>query len=537
MKVKSPECNHRAASSGWHLDNQAIHTLTGQGLRADLHRLSDISQSTLKKYSRLGTLMAVSASLSFSTSNSFAQSGPSIETAQPTRLTAAPAVSSPIEMKTLPEATCLLHAEGATSADPALRLFADDEGTVRFHVRPSTESDQLAHFEVDCASNGKMTTFPLHLRSSSSPTEDMPAPTVETAKSRPGAYVRPALTKDDALHLATEDLVRHGYPLRPDPEQAPEAFTSWLKAVTHPSTFVAPRSVAHPGIRHSPLEAANISATLNLSDRSGFELRAPTSNSTLDAVIGTWFVPTISGYEFNNETYSSLWVGLEGADPNSPTLNMILWQAGTDQDAIDLIIPYVGELRFASYYAWTDFLTTQNASPSTTIANFTVNPGDEIITQVWIGGQGQWPPSLSGAYAIAFVENLSRNQWTTIFTCRVTWGPFCDPSPPQFPGDFAEWIMERPSKCPNGTNCVTQDLADYGQALMSNPIALREDLGTGWEAFTDGISINMISGSDLLSAASAYNPVACTTVNPLAKPTCSPVNANPSILFTWHNFH
>jgi hypothetical protein len=492
--------------------------------------------TTLKQhFGSLGTLLALIA-FSISAPNSFAQSALSIETAQPTRLTAAPAVYSPITMRTLPEATCVLHAEGASDAEHSLKLFADDEGTVRFHVRPSVESDQPAQFQVDCAANGKITIFPLHLRSSSSPTQDMPAPAVETAKSRPGAFVRSALTNDDALHLATEELVMHGYPLRPDPEQAPKAFTSWLRAVTYPSTYIAPRSVANPELRHSPLPGATISATLNNNAFSGYELHP--IDVTLDAVLGTWFVPAISGYEFNKATYSALWVGLTGADPNSTTsLNMLLWQAGTDQDAIDVVIPYVGEFRIASYYAWTDFPTTQNASPSTTIANFTVNPGDEILTQVWIGNPGQ-NPSLSGADAIAYVENLSRHEWTMIFECRVWSWLGCNPSPPQFPGEIALWIMERPSFCPNGTNCVVQDLADYGQAQMSTPLARREIDGT-WEPFYNGNPENIVNNAsgDLLSAASEYMPYVCTTVNIFAKPTCWPDTANAGIQFTWHNYH
>jgi len=532
---QNPDRADRAASSEWQLDNQAVCALTGQKLRADLHRVSAVPQSALRKYRGLGTLLTLIASLSISGPSSFAQTALSIETAQPTLLTTAPTVSSPIQMKTLPEATCVLHAEGTSDPEHSLKLFADDEGMVRFHVRPPVESDQPAHFEVDCAANGKITTFPLHLRSSASPTQEMPAPAMETAKSRPGSFVRPALTNDDAVHLSTEELTRHGYPLRPDPEHAPGAFTSWLSAVTHPSTFVAPRAVANPGIRHGPLQATNVSATINDNAFSGYIL-LPSINFTLDAVLGTWSVPAISGYEFNTATFSALWVGLEGSEANGI---LRLWQAGTEQDALDVPMPW-GDYHLTSYYAWTDFPQGpmgQGETPSTTIANFTVGPGDKILTQVWIGNPGQ-NPSLSGADAIAYVENLSRQEWTLINTCRVWlfWG--CDPFPPQFPGQFALWIMERPSICPNGTGCVVQDLADYGQAQMSTPFARREIDGT-WESFYNGNPENMLNtaSGDLLSAASEYMPYVCNAANPFARPTCWPDTNNASILFAWHNYH
>src|SRR5213593_2397670 len=90
-----------------------------------------------------------------------AQNGLSIQTAKPTRLTVAPGVSSPIAMKTLPEATCLLHTEGAGDTERPLKLFADDEGLVRFDVNPAEESDQIVRFQIDCVADGKTATFAL----------------------------------------------------------------------------------------------------------------------------------------------------------------------------------------------------------------------------------------------------------------------------------------------------------------------------------------------------------------------------------------
>src|SRR5437016_3927499 len=145
-----------------------------------------------------------------------AQNGLSIQTAKPTRVTVAPGVSSPIAMKTLPEATCLLHTEGAGDTERPLKLFADDEGLVRFDVNPEEESDQIVRFQIDCFADGKTTRFPLELRPRFSPTPDMPAPAADVATLRPGARIRPALTEDEALHLSADELVRRGYPRRPD---------------------------------------------------------------------------------------------------------------------------------------------------------------------------------------------------------------------------------------------------------------------------------------------------------------------------------
>jgi hypothetical protein len=53
----------------------------------------------------------------------------------------------------------------------------------------------------------------------------------------PGAA---GVTLDDAIRRSARDLAIQGCPRRPDPQQAPQAFAAWLKAVTKPATFVPP---------------------------------------------------------------------------------------------------------------------------------------------------------------------------------------------------------------------------------------------------------------------------------------------------------
>src|SRR5438445_12578071 len=90
---------------------------------------------------RIAPLAAVIASLLIGVPSGIAQSEPTIS--NPTvRLTISPNKSSVVSMKTLPQATCVLHAEGDNAAEHSFKIFADDEGTIRFHVNPSAESDQ-----------------------------------------------------------------------------------------------------------------------------------------------------------------------------------------------------------------------------------------------------------------------------------------------------------------------------------------------------------------------------------------------------------
>jgi hypothetical protein len=274
----------------------------------------------VKSCPRLVSLTALFSSALIGTPPCFAQSELRGETALPVRLTVEPKALSAVSMKTLPQATCLLHPEGVAPTDPSLKLFADDQGMIHFHVRPAAESDQIAQFEVECDARGNHASFPLHLRSNSSPSEDMPAPARETKKERPGAYVRPALSQDEALHLDSEELARRGYPSRPDPEHAPGAFASWLRAVSHSSTLVPPRTVNDPEIRHYPphftdtsITACDVVSSPETCAYSGYTLLLPPiTGINYDTVESSWYVPSIVGYE-TGRSASAFWVGLGGS--------------------------------------------------------------------------------------------------------------------------------------------------------------------------------------------------------------------------------
>lgn len=454
----------------------------------------------MKRNDGLKMLGALIASVLISAPTGFAQNGLSIQTARPIRLTVAPKASSAITMKTIPQATCVLHAEGATDAEHQLKLFADDEGIVRFHVRPSAETDKAAHFQVDCAADGKINTFPLHLRSSSLPTADMPPPPaeMEIKKVHPGASVRAALTNDEALNLGSDELANRGYPLRPDQDKAPEAFGAWLKAVTKPARFVAPRLVPRLEVTHSP-RVTNAYETSN--NWSGFELRG---GNNYDWVMGEWYVPSVS-YETNRHVYSAYWIGLDGDGTSD------LVQAGTEQEITDIVF-WGSHFDFTSYYGWTEFLPQQPTEQ--VISNFTVNPGDLILTQVWVGNPGS-SASLAGAYGIFSVENVSRSEYTTIYTSRCNasiWGICLVWT--NVGGTEAEWIMERPT-----VNGALPDLANYGTTYMYNSYAHISNAGPYFMNY-DGATyqqISMYNGSDLLSTTW---PVTSSTMG-----------------FSWYNFH
>ena len=445
------------------------------------------------KYISFGSCVALVGSLLVGAPRGIAQESEAL------RLTVAPNAASTITMKTLPKATCVLHLQGDTAPEHSFKTFADDDGNLHFQVKPSAEQDQVAEFSADCKSDTKSGSFALDLRSSAVPTADMPAPVVPVRKAQPGDVIRPALSKSDAMNLSDDELAKRGYPIRPKQAQAADAFATWLKAVTRPARMVNSRQVARPELTHvKPPTASNFESTSNWS---GYELRG--YNGTYDAVMGEWYVPTVY-YETNAHTYSAYWIGIDGDGTSD------LWQAGTEQEIQD--IDFLGiHFDFTNYYAWSEFLPSQAVEQ--VIPNMTVTPGDLMFTEVWVGNSGS-SPSLSGIYAIAFVEDISRGEYTTIYNCRgiSIFGVCTNIAQTNIGGSETEWIMERPT-----VGGSLPDLADYNYTYMYDAYGLGTN---GWWTAYDGANnqqIFMYNGNDLLSGAYA--------------------DGSSTILFVWYNWH
>src|SRR4051794_26880150 len=100
------------------------------------------------------------------------------------------------------------------------------------------------------------------------------------------------------------------------------------------------------------------------------------------SISGTWTVPTATQHKKGEDEYSSSWVGIGGGcvDAKCTTGDNTLIQAGTEQD--------VAASGKASYSAWWELIP----SPSTTISNFPVRPGDKIVVTIaeTVSGGNVW---------------------------------------------------------------------------------------------------------------------------------------------------
>src|SRR5207237_7700877 len=142
------------------------------------------------------------------------------------------------------------------------------------------------------------------------------------------------------------------------------------------------------------------------------------------------------------QSCAALWVGLDGDGTTD------LLQAGTEQDATNINLGFL-QLTLTSYYAWTEFLPQQPTEE--VISNFTINPGDEIFTEVSVGN-ADGGLSLTGAFGRFLIMNLTTGGYMFVNTPRA---------PTSVSGREAGWIMERPT-----VGGSLPDLANSGREAM-----------------------------------------------------------------------
>ena len=415
------------------------------------------------------------------------------ETASPRRYTVAPLIHSPIAIRTIPHAVCSVHADGDIDPKHSLKVYADGEGVVRFHVQPSAATHDIARLEIDCAANGNLVRYPLHLRVSLEPTQDMPSPPLEKPLAeRHEALLRSALSLDEAMRLTDEQALARELPLRPNPDEVPKAFNAWLRCVSMPGYRIKPHLVSNPDVTHGKRKQH---APANSSNWCGFELlRSLKSSPTIedgvglsepyDWVAGTWHVPFVTS-EPGAKTYSALWVGLDG----DGTTDLV--QAGTEQEATNINLGFI-RFTLTNYYAWTEFLPQQPTEQ--VISNFTINPGDEIFTEVWVGA-AEGGPSPNGAFGRFFIMNVTTGGYASVSTPRA---------PTSVSGREAVWIMERPT-----VGGSLPDLANYRSSTMYNASA-RKANSPRYRGFVPYLGARntqnrMTNGADTLSTVTAVD--------------------------------
>jgi hypothetical protein len=463
--------------------------------RSNNRRFHEVSKTVVSNNSHCGLLILAGMALCVAAIPALSQDLPATEIAHEKGFTISPRAATPIVLKTLPDAACDLHTVGVTDAAHSLRIYANGDGYFKVHVTPRQESAEGELIQIDCTSDGKVTTYLLHVRASDTPTPDMPAP--ETSMPLPnGSKVLPALTDNEAQSLSGEELLARGYPPRPDAAALPDNYMKWLKAVSRPITVLPSHGVTHTEISHHQSGVEEGPTYYTNTHWSGF-VAGPKPSGYYELIQAAWNVPEVeAGAGVGTTTYSGFWVGLDGYPPSGD-----VEQAGTEQDLISTTFFDLG-----IYYAWTELYPTQPAAQEV----MSVSAGDPMSVSVWIGDadRGVNP---NGAYVWYSILDSASSQMIITYTAL---------NGTNHPLISAEWIMERPLDTQTDHFYL---LSNYHDAFMTDAYVQNFDGTSYGAAAASYLQLTMynenyvdIDNNELSSAA---------------------LTGPASIAFRWHNLH
>ena len=462
-----------------------------------------------------------------------------------------PEMETMVSVQTIPRAVCFLYHDQAK--DQRMQLDADEEGIVRFHVKASKES-QPVEMLLECSGDdGKKRIHIISLQGGPHP--GAPAsPPAAPAGSAGGGKLHPPLA-GDPLALSNEELVRLGYPRRPDPVKSPARYARWHRLVSRPFTRVNPRRVAHPGVSFAKSQASKApspeSPTLPLPPprlppklfSPTLPLPPPAARAMFNAnfniwsgayltnpvaqffwIQADWKVPGVA-YFPGAPLYSAAaeWVGLDNSGTD-------LYQSGTDSECY--YFPFFGGWTFTNYWMWIELLPFAPWA----VTNFPISPGDAISVDIFVADQngntwfqngenGGLTPADNSVWFMLYNNTKGLSYWGTLPTAPDSLGGV---SSTGFTGTTAEFILERPTV--NGSPAA---LAFFGLAAMTG--CYYGDSEYGDRSWTLGPN-----GSTPFDATLTYiNMTDTATNNLLAFPISVPdptTSGGYEILWLWTNY-
>jgi Peptidase A4 family len=222
-----------------------------------------------------------------------------------------------------------------------------------------------------------------------------------------------------------------------------------------------------------PSGTANNAVTTTSSNWSGDAVSNPNKPFTVEAIIGTFVVPTALqafGSCTGGWDYSALWTGIDGFNSAD------VLQAGVEVDA------YCSGGQAKSFYsAWIEWYPN-----SSTRVSFPINPGDLVLVEVW---------NTSPTNGYAYFHNYSTGQ---VVEYQLT-----APLGTSLVGNSVEWIVERPTVF-GGLATLT----NYIDSAWPNGIALNYQAATPtyqYQGQTPAAgTLNVITRS--ITTATAYRP-------------------------------
>jgi hypothetical protein len=268
------------------------------------------------------------------------------------------------------------------------------------------------------------------------------------------------------------DLVKEGFPARPEDGQHLARFNQVMNSIKGKFTYIVPTLRENPetfhGPRQRPVSPATVSpgagaaATETSTNWSGGVVFAP-SGETFRWIEGDWTIPNVDAPTPNQWYYCANWIGIDGDGSGD------VCQMGIECEAYRS-----GTSITTNIYPWFEWYPY----PETAITNFPVRPGDMVTALLCTSGAG-------ATSASAYFTNRTTGASTSL--------TFSAPSGTSLVGNCAEWVVEAPTV--GGSQSA---MADYGEVFFSVCEAVAYD-ASGRSSTTvnggSGDNINMDDGS------------------------------------------
>jgi hypothetical protein len=197
------------------------------------------------------------------------------------------------------------------------------------------------------------------------------------------------------------------------PPTNPPVNTEFTPNITMEPWVVEKSLTLHDGIIEiKPIQKVRETLQVRSQNWSGYSAVSP-HNNTVEKVVGSWVIPTISPSSV--DTYMSQWVGLDGYNPTSRTVQ----QLGTECD-------WDTKSNSQVNYVWFEMYPNY----SYMIHGFPISPGDIFQASVTY---------LSGRYYQLTIANLTKRVYYTVPLHYST-----VPAGYTATRSSAEWILEAP---------------------------------------------------------------------------------------------
>jgi hypothetical protein len=283
----------------------------------------------------------------------------------------------------------------------------------------------------------------------------------------------------DPITSSPADLLKHGFPARPDHPRQLERYRRVLGGVMKDRfRYIEPTFRTNPNRRHGPPASRNFIGPVRVRPQvtgTGNEFNPiwsgglvfPPTGQSFRWITGEWTIPNVSAPVADNQTYyCAIWVGIDG---DISVASQDCCQAG-----INLDVTQDGDNITRHCTAWCEWYPGPEAE-----INFPVTFGDTVVVTICTSGKG-------ATEATIFFANITANHGTSLI---LPAGLFPDGSQISLVGDSAQWVVERPQIGDSGNYAL---LANYAEVFFSGCQAVSYSAdGTSSEVVDGGTEIHI----------------------------------------------